>query len=91
MPLICYRMEDALVQVEDPDPVLPFIKVKEGLGRTEYTPIFTNKHGKDDFISAMFLLDVVEEHLRQYQFRILDETSFVFKMVPVGGISDGSG
>lgn len=85
-PLIRYRMEDVLEPIEDPNPIYPFTKIKNVVGRVEHTPIFINQYGREDFISPMFLTDIAIENLRRYQFQLIDNTSFVFKLEPVLGL-----
>jgi phenylacetate-CoA ligase len=84
-PLIRYRMDDVLVPAADPDPIFPFTKVEDVVGRVEHTPIFLNRHGREDFLSPMFLVDIAIVGLRRYQFDLIDQTSFVFRMEAASG------
>lgn len=89
MPLIRYRMEDLLrPQDQDDEKIFPFIKVKEVIGRNENAPIFTNKHGVDDFISPSIITEFVVKYLRRFQMQVIDRTSFLFRVCIEDGLSD---
>lgn len=81
MPLIRYRMEDVLQPMEDEDRLYPFTKVKEVVGRSEYIPYFTNRSGKDDFISPHIINEFFVRNLQRFQMRVIDKRSFVFKVI----------
>lgn len=89
MPLIRYRMEDVLTPVEDERKLLPFTRVKEVVGRSEFIPYFTNRHGGEDFISPHIINEFFVKNLKRFQIKIIDKESFVFKMIPAAGLSDG--
>lgn len=79
MPLIRYRMDDVLV----PDPAaqsrLPFTRVKEIVGRQEDALIFTNHHGKDDFIHPIVIVELVIHGLTAWQIVLENKTAFRFR------------
>jgi len=79
MPLIRYRMNDVLIPQPDENRILPFTKVTEIVGRNEYTPIFTNKYGSDDFISPHIINEIMVKHLERFQIQLIDKESFTFK------------
>jgi phenylacetate-CoA ligase len=81
MPLIRYRMEDILIPVPDHDRILPFTKVKEVIGRREYTLVLTNKYGSDDFINPHAIYQFFMKDLRRFQIQLIDKQSFIFKAV----------
>ena len=88
MPLIRYRMEDILIPVPEKDRILPFTKVKEVIGRREYTMFFTNKYGSDDFISPLDIDLFFIKDLRRFQIQLIDKQSFIFKALLNNGISE---
>jgi len=88
MPLIRYRMDDVLVPIEDLDKKLPFIKIREVIARSEFTPIFKNKYGDDDFISPFVFDPFSVNNLRAFQIKLIDKQSFIFKALPQSGLSD---
>ena len=88
MPLIRYRMEDILIPVPENDRILPFTKVQEVIGRREYTMLFTNKYGSDDFISPHAIDQFSIKDLRRFQIQLIDKQSFIFKALLNNGISE---
>jgi phenylacetate-coenzyme A ligase PaaK-like adenylate-forming protein len=88
MPLIRYRMEDVLKPIEDVDHVFPFIKVNEVVGRNEFVPYFTNRHGEDDFISPHIINEFYVKNLKRFQLQVVDKQSFVFKVVADAGLTE---
>lgn len=80
MPLIRYRMDDILIPEADRDGALPFTKVRNIVGRNEHIPIFTNKHGENDFISPHVISGLVIKHLRRFQLQVIDKKSFLMRV-----------
>ncbi len=81
MPLIRYRMDDVLVpDFERPDR-LPFRRIQEVIGRNEDALVFTNRHGTQDFIHPIVIVELVVRGMRSWQILLLDETSFVFRVL----------
>lgn len=87
MPLIRYRMDDILAPVEDMEKTLPFTRVREIIGRSEYIPYFTDRSGREDFISPHIINELFVRNLKRFQLRVVDKGSFVFRAVAVPGIS----
>jgi phenylacetate-coenzyme A ligase PaaK-like adenylate-forming protein len=77
-PLIRYRMDDILVPEENGNPAHPFRRVKEVIGRNEDGPIFANRHGQDDFIHPIVIVELIVRGLRSWQIVCLNKTSFRF-------------
>jgi len=79
LPLIRYQMSDHLVPIYDKQNQMPFIKIKEIIGRDEHVPVFINDKGEEDFISPCVFIDFYVKNLKQFQVYIIDKRSFVFK------------
>lgn len=78
MPLIRYRMDDVLVPDRETPGRYPFTKVKDIVGRYEDALVFTNQHGKDDFIHPIVIVELIVEGLNAWQIVIESKTSFRF-------------
>lgn len=78
MPLIRYRMDDVLVPDFSGQNNYPFTKVKDIIGRHEDALVFTNQHGKDDFIHPIVIVELIVEGLNAWQIVIESRTSFRF-------------
>lgn len=78
MPLIRYRMDDVLVPDFSGQNSYPFTKVKDIIGRYEDALVFTNQHGKDDFIHPIVIVELIVEGLNAWQIVIESRTSFRF-------------
>lgn len=90
-PLIRYRMEDVLVPMRNEENCrLPYTKVKEVVGRNEYVPYFTNRHGDEDFISPHIINEFFVRHVKRFQLQVEGGTSFVFKVVVEKGLPAAS-
>lgn len=87
LPLIRYRMNDVLQEKEDPDPMLPFRKVEEIVGRKEHIPFFTNVHGDDDFVSSHTINEFLVPKLRRFQLQVTGKESCIFRVC----LDDGLG
>jgi phenylacetate-CoA ligase len=79
LPLIRYRMEDVLQTIPDTDWSLPYTKVKDLVGRMEQALIFTNRHGSEDFICPIIIVEFHVKNLRRFQIQLLSKSSFLFK------------
>ncbi len=85
MPLIRYRMDDALhAQAADATTsgsrgASPFTVVRDVVGRCERPIVLRNELGEDDFIHPLVMTELVARHLLAFQLRILDHTSFVLR------------
>lgn len=89
-PLIRYRMEDVLVPIKDRDGRLPYTKVKEVVGRNEYVPYFTNRHGVEDFISPHIINEFFVKHVKRFQMQVEGKKSFEFKVMTEQGLLEGA-
>ena len=74
-------MEDILIPVPDDDKILPFTKVQDVIGRREYTMVFTNRYGRDDFINPHAIYQFFTEDLHRFQIQLIDKQSFIFRAV----------
>jgi len=88
MPLIRYRMDDILIPVPDNERILPFTKIKEFIGRREYTMVFTNKYGSDDIINPQTIYQFFIKYLKRFQIQQNDKQSFIFKAVLNQGLNE---
>ncbi len=79
MPLIRYRMDDVLVPDLNGSTNLPFTKVKEIVGRCEDALIFTNRHGREDFIHPIVIVELIVSGLNAWQIVLESKTSFRFR------------
>lgn len=79
MPLIRYRMDDVLVPEANGHSGYPFTKVKEIVGRHEDALVFTNRHGKDDFIHPIVIVELIVNGLNGWQIVLENKTSFRFR------------
>ncbi|MEY4484043.1 MAG: hypothetical protein RL693_1495, partial [Verrucomicrobiota bacterium] len=78
MPLIRYRMDDVLVPDSSNQNIYPFTKIKDIVGRYEDALVFTNQHGKDDFIHPIVIVELIVEGLNAWQIILESKTSFRF-------------
>lgn len=79
MPLIRYRMDDVLVPDSNGHCGYPFRKVKAIVGRSEDALIFANRHGRDDFIHPIVIVELIVEGLNAWQIVLKSKTSFGFR------------
>ncbi len=79
LPLVRYRMEDVLQPMPDDGQRLPYTRVKEVVGRMEQALVFTNRHGSEDFISPIIIVEFHVRNVRRFQIRILNTSSFLFR------------
>ena len=86
-PLIRYEMDDRLETLDEPDPVYPFIKIRDLGGRPIPDPVFTNKHGKDDVIASKTFVVLFVPGVLQIQLEVLDKTSCVLRVRLKDGLS----
>ncbi len=76
MPLIRYRMDDVLVPASSGQDRYPFTKVKNLVGRRENALTFTNRHGKDDFIHPIVIVELIVKGLNAWQIVLQGKNSF---------------
>lgn len=79
MPLIRYRMDDVLVPDGEAPSRYPFQRVKDIVGRFEDALRFTNRHGREDFIHPIVIVELVVQGLNGWQIVLKDKTSFTFR------------
>lgn len=79
LPLIRYRMEDVLQAMPDADWPLPYTRIKDLVGRMEQEIVFTNRHGSEDFICPIIIVEFHVKNLRRFQIRLLSRSSFLFR------------
>jgi phenylacetate-CoA ligase len=88
MPLIRYRMDDVLVPDETGTNPYPFMKVKDVVGRYEDALLFTNEHGKTDFIHPIVIVELIIKGLNAWQIVLESRTSFRFRARYDAGLSE---
>jgi phenylacetate-coenzyme A ligase PaaK-like adenylate-forming protein len=79
MPLIRYRMDDVLVPDDSGVNPYPFTKVKGVIGRYEDALVFTNRHGQQDFIHPIVIVELIIKGLNAWQIVLESKTSFRFR------------
>ena len=79
MPLIRYRMDDVLVPDNSGHSHYPFTRIKEVVGRHESPLVFTNQHGRDEFIHPIVIVELVVNGLKAWQIVLESKTSFRFR------------
>ena len=87
MPLIRYRMDDVLVPDSNGKSSYPFTRVKEVVGRMEDALVFTNRHGRDDFIHPIVIVELIIRGLRAWQIVLVTRVSFRFRAQFENGLS----
>jgi phenylacetate-CoA ligase len=80
LPLIRYQMEDVLQPIADADWHLPYTRINNLIGRIEQPLVFTNRHGREDFISPIIIVEFHAGKLRRFQVRLLSRSSFLFRV-----------
>lgn len=88
MPLIRYRMEDVLKPIKDENPLCPFIKIHEVVGRNESIPYFINRHGEEDFISPHIINEFYVKNLRRFQLQVASREHFNFKVIAADNLME---
>jgi phenylacetate-coenzyme A ligase PaaK-like adenylate-forming protein len=79
LPLIRHRMDDVLVPETSGQSPYPFTRIKEIIGRQEHALVFTNRHGQEDFIHPIVIVELVVPGLDGWQIVLETETSFRFR------------
>lgn len=87
-PLIRYVMDDRLERLDDPNPVFPFVKIRDLFGRPRPDPVFTNRDGVDDRIASATFVEFFVPNVQQTQLEALDKGSCVFRIRLKVGLSD---
>ncbi len=76
LPLIRYRMEDVLRLQPEQGRGSPYRMIGDVVGRMEQAPVFLNRHGTEDFINPIVLVEFYAKHLQRFQVRVTGRTSF---------------
>jgi phenylacetate-CoA ligase len=79
MPLIRYRMDDVLVPAGIAQGPYPYTKVRDVVGRQENALVFTNEHGREEFIHPIVVAELVVPGLNAWQIVLESRTSFRFR------------
>ncbi len=79
LPLVRYRMDDVLQPMPDAAWHFPYTRVKGLVGRMEQALVFTNRHGSEDFICPIIMVEFHVRNLRRFQIRLLSRSSFLFR------------
>ncbi len=87
MPLIRYRMDDVLVPDTSSSNPYPFTKIKDIVGRQEDALMFTNRHGQQDFIHPIVIVELIISGLNAWQIVLQSPTSFIFRARLDSGLS----
>jgi phenylacetate-CoA ligase len=88
LPLIRYRMSDILRLVENDNSIAPYRLVHSLVGRTEIVPMFLNRDGSEDFISAFTIIELFIPGVSRFQMRLIDNTSFQFAICPDASLDE---
>ena len=86
-PLIRYRMEDILDPMQEQAYRFPYQRIRDLVGRMEQAPVFHNRHGNEDFISPIVIVEFQAKHLRRFQIVLVNTSSFEIKAVLEEGLS----
>lgn len=78
LPLIRYRMSDIFRPIENDDSASPYLLIHSLVGRSEIVPMFENRDGVEDFISAFTIIELFIPGVSRFQMRITSRTSFEF-------------
>lgn len=88
MPLIRYRIDDALVvRGRGVGPFPSFRAIDTLVGRKEHAPVFVNRHGIEDVIHPLVFTELTVEHLARYQLHLRDKQSFELRAELTPGLS----
>ncbi len=87
LPLIRYRMEDVLRLLPDQGRGSPCQTIGDVVGRMEEAPLFLNRHGAEDFINPLVLVEFHARHLKRFQVRVTGPASFRFRAVLEEGLA----
>jgi len=79
MPLIRYRMDDVLVPAAHGTSPFPYQRVREIVGRAEDALVFSNRHGRRDFIHPIVLVELVVPGLDAWQIALEGDEAFCFR------------
>lgn len=79
-PLIRYVMDDTMVRTEEPNPFLPFAKVRLVGGRPEKQAVFRSPAGIEVAISPSVFEQFFVPDLRRFQLEVLDNNSCLFRI-----------
>jgi phenylacetate-coenzyme A ligase PaaK-like adenylate-forming protein len=88
LPLIRYRMSDVLRVVENDNSIAPYRLVHSLVGRTEIVPMFLNRDGSEDFISAFTIIELFIPGVSRFQMRLIDNANFEFAICPDASLDE---
>ncbi|PIN90350.1 hypothetical protein COU57_03710 [Candidatus Pacearchaeota archaeon CG10_big_fil_rev_8_21_14_0_10_32_14] len=77
-PLIRYEMKDILIPKFDDKKIFNFTKINNLVGRDEYSPVFENNNGKEDFIHPIIFVEFFVNNLKGFQIRLDSKKRFTF-------------
>jgi phenylacetate-coenzyme A ligase PaaK-like adenylate-forming protein len=78
-PLIRYRMNDVIIPDLGGPARYPYTRIREIIGRHEDALVFTNRHGAQDFVHPIVIVEFIVRGLHSWQIVLLDPTSFIFR------------
>jgi phenylacetate-CoA ligase len=87
-PLIRYVMDDRLVPVDDPDPRLPFTKIRDIGGRPSVDATFVNQRGEDRVLRSTKLAEFSVPNVERIQLRVFDELSCLLRVKLKAGLAE---
>ena len=88
LPLIRYRMDDALRPMEGACGAGPFIVVQDVVGRCERPIVLLNNQQEEDFIHPLVMADLVAQYLLAFQLRIVSRSHFIVRVKLQPGIDE---
>jgi hypothetical protein len=89
-PLIRYVMDDRLVPVDDPNPRLPFIKIKDIGDRPSVDATFVNQRGEDRVLRSAKLAQFSLPNVERIQLRVIDELSCLLRVKLRAGLAEAN-
>lgn len=87
-PLIRYALDDRLEPLNDPNPRLPFTKIKDIAPRTPANATFSNGDGEDVQLAAETLLGITVTYVERLQLLVFDKLSCLVRVKLAFGLSD---
>ena len=86
-PMIRYEMDDRLELVVDPNPRLPFRKIRDIGGRGEASPTFTNRHGDHLVINWKKFFVFFVPDIERIELRVLNRLSCILRVRLRSGVT----
>ncbi len=77
LPLIRYRMADALRQIPSGEHA-PYLVIESLVGRNELQPVFKNRDGVEDFISPHTINEIFVAGVTRFQLHLTGDSEFRF-------------